>query len=99
MVTIGPTFASLVKESFDQIRGSAEGNEAVLSRMLGALQTIASVTTRGSRRQVLREQMEWLVEVATRTVKSPHDRTRFVNRLEQVRQALDTAPPSTHERP
>ena len=97
MVTIGPTFASLVTESVDQICGSAEGNEAVLSHMLGALQTIASVTTSGSRRQVLREQMEWIVEVATRTIKSPHDRTRFESRLAQVRRALDTAPPSAHE--
>ena len=35
VITIGPTFASLVAESFDQIRGSATGNVAIMLRMLG----------------------------------------------------------------
>ncbi len=90
VITIGPTFAGLVAESFDQIRGSAEGNVAVLLRMLGALQTIASLTASGSRRQVLREQMEWIAEVAARTIKSPHDRAQFEQRLGRLRKALDT---------
>jgi uncharacterized membrane protein len=43
VTTLGPTFASLVAEPFDQIRGSADGNVAVLLRPLGeaAPQTIA----------------------------------------------------------
>jgi uncharacterized membrane protein len=49
VITIGPTFASLLAESFDQIRGSAIGNVAVILRMLGALHTIASLTARASR--------------------------------------------------
>jgi uncharacterized membrane protein len=92
VIAIGPTFAGLVAESFDQIRGSAGGNVAILLRMLGALQTIASLTASESRRQVLREQMEWIAEVAARTIKSPHDRARFENRLAQVRKALEAAP-------
>jgi uncharacterized membrane protein len=99
MVTLGPTFASLVAESFDQIRGSAGGNVAILLRILDGLQTIASLTTSGSRQQVLREQVEWIAEVAARTIKSPHDRTQFENRLAQVRAALEPAPLSTHEQP
>jgi uncharacterized membrane protein len=99
MVTLGPTFASLVAESFDQIRGSAGGNVAILLRILDGLQTIASLTTSGSRQQVLREQVEWIAEVAARTIKSPHDRTRFENRLAQVRAALEPAPLSTYEQP
>ena len=35
IIAIGPTFASLVAESFDQIRGSASGNVAIMLRMLG----------------------------------------------------------------
>ncbi len=35
VLTIGPTFASLVAESFEQIRGSATGNVAILLLMLG----------------------------------------------------------------
>jgi len=57
VITIGPTFAGLVSESFDQIRGSAVGNVAIMLRMLGSLQTIASLTASPSRRQVLREQV------------------------------------------
>ncbi len=40
VITIGPTFASLVADSFDQIRGSAHGNLSIMLRMLGALSTI-----------------------------------------------------------
>jgi uncharacterized membrane protein len=97
VIAIGPTFAELVAESFDQIRSSAEGNVAILLRMLGALQTIASLTGSPSRRQALREQVEGIAEVAARTIKSPHDRTQFENHLAQVRKALETAPRSTHE--
>ena len=99
VITLGPAFASLVAESFDQIRGSADGNVAVLLRLLDALQTIARFTTSGGRRQVLQEQMDCIAEVAARTIKAPHERTRFENRLAQVRKALETAPGSTHEQP
>jgi uncharacterized membrane protein len=96
VIALGPTFASLVAESFDQIRGSASGNLGILLRMLGALQTIARLTASGSRREVLREQMECIAEVAGRTLESPHDRARFEIRLAQVREALETVPLSTH---
>jgi uncharacterized membrane protein len=99
VISIGPTFAGLVAESFDQIRGSAEGNVALMLRMLGALRTIASLTASPNRRQALREQVEGIAEVAARTIKSPHDRTRFENRLAQVRKTLEPVPLSTHERP
>ncbi len=92
IIAIGPTFASLVAESFDQIRGSAKGNVAIMLRMLGSLQTIASLTSSPSRRRVLREEAEWIGELAKRTLESPHDRVRFESRLARVREALDTAP-------
>jgi uncharacterized membrane protein len=91
-ITIGPTFASLVAESFDQIRDSAKGNVAIMLRMLGALQTIASLTASASRRRVLREEMESIAELAARTIEAPHDQARFQNRLARVREALGTAP-------
>ena len=89
-MTIGPTFANLVAESFDQIRGSANGNLGIMLRMLGALQTIASLTASPSRRQALREQAQWIAELAERTIESPHDRARFESRLARVREALET---------
>jgi uncharacterized membrane protein len=92
VISIGQTFASLVAESFDEIRGSAEGNVAIMLRMLGALQTIASLTDSPSRRRVLREQAEGIAELAERTIESPHDRARFESRLARVREALETKP-------
>jgi uncharacterized membrane protein len=92
VIAIRQTFASLVAESFDEIRGSAGGNVAIMFRMLGALQTIASFTDRPSRRRVLREQAECIAELAERTIKSPHDRARFQSRLALVRGALATNP-------
>ena len=88
VIAIGPTFASLVAEAFDQIRGSADGNIAIMLRMLGAVQTIAGLTSGPSRRRGLREQVQWIAELAERTIESPHDRARLESRLARVREAL-----------
>ncbi|MDA3873013.1 MAG: DUF2254 domain-containing protein [Kiritimatiellae bacterium] len=98
VITIGPTFTSLATESFDQIRVSAAGNVAVMLRMLGALQTIASLTDNPVRRQVLREQVECIAELALRTIAAPHDRARFENRLTRTLSDLETKQvPSSQE--
>lgn len=96
MISIGQTFSTLVGESFDEIRGSAEGNVAIMLRMLGALQTIASLAESPGRRLVLREQIENIAELAGRTIKPPCDRTRFENRLARVRKAIESKP-SSHQ--
>lgn len=88
VVTIGQTFANLVGESFDEIRGSTCGNVAIMLRMLGALQTIASFTASQCRRRVLREQMECIAELAGRTLKAPRERENFMKQLAQVREAV-----------
>jgi uncharacterized membrane protein len=76
VIARGPSFESLLAEAFDQIRQNAAGNVAIMSRMLGALQTIASLTASPSRRRALREQVQWIAELAERTIESPHDRAR-----------------------
>ncbi|MGB8719463.1 MAG: DUF2254 domain-containing protein [Desulfobacterales bacterium] len=88
VIARGPSFESLVAEAFDQIRQNAAGNVAIMSRMLGALQTIASLTASPNRRRVLREQVQWIAELAERTIESPHDRARVESRLARVREAL-----------
>ena len=93
VIAKGPNFESLLAESFDQIRGNAIGNVAIMLRMLGALQTIASRTNSPSRRRVLREQLQWITELAERTIESAHDRARIETRLAHVREALETEPP------
>ena len=92
VITIGPTFARLVAESFDQIRGSAIGNVAIMLRMLGALQTFASLTAKPGRRQALHDQVQWIAELAERTLESAHNRTRIDTRLAHVRETLETEP-------
>lgn len=86
----GPSFESLLNEAFDQIRQNAESNVAILSRMLGSLQTIADLTSSPNRRWLLQQKMEEIAEAAKRTIESPHDRVRFENRLARVREALET---------
>ena len=90
VITIGPTFASLVAESFDQIRGSASGNVAILLRMLASIEIIAGLTDSPSRRRVLLEHVQGIAELADRTIGSPHDRSQFENRLAHAREAVET---------
>ena len=99
IIAIGQTFASLVAESFDQIRGSAGGNVAVMLRMLGALQTIANLTSSPIRQHVLCDQVQWIAELADRTIDSPHDRARFEDRMARVREALNMHPAAQGARP
>jgi len=95
VIAKGPSFQSLLSEGFDQIRESAKGNLGIMQRMLGSLETIASLTADSSRRQALHEHVEWIAELGRRTLESPHDRTCFERRLGQVREALKTEPVST----
>lgn len=97
VIAIGQTFAGLVAESFDQIRGSAGGNVAIMLRLLGALQTVASQTSSPVRRQVLHDQVQWIAELADRTIESPHDRSRFEGRLTRVREAIELQPVDHHQ--
>jgi uncharacterized membrane protein len=92
VITKRPTFESLLAESFDQIRGSAQGNVAIMLRMLGALQTIAGLTASPSRRRALRDQVRWIAELAERTLESAHDRARIDTRLAHLREALEAEP-------
>jgi uncharacterized membrane protein len=82
----------LLAEAFDQIRGNTAGNVAVMARMFGALHTIGSLTTDQRRRQALHEQVQWIAELADRTIESTHDRARIERRLMEVCEALEAGP-------
>ncbi len=100
LITRGPSFESLLAEAFDQIRQNGAGNVAIMVRMLGALHTIAGQTADPDRRRVVGERMQWIAELAERTIGSPYDRARFERKLARVREAFDTGPiVSTHEQP
>lgn len=88
----GPTFNSLLAESFDQVRSNAKGNVSIMSRMLGAFQTLASLTASPSRRRAIGEQVQWIAELAECSLESAHDRARIGTRLARVREALEVKP-------
>ena len=92
VIAKGPSFESLVAESFDQIRGSAKSNVAILSRMLDALHTLATLTASPHRQRALREQVQWIAELAERTVDSAHDRAGIETQLACAREMLEAAP-------
>jgi len=84
VITMAPTFDGLLAEAFDQIRCGAEGNAAIMARMLGAIDTIASLTVSQPHRRALDEQVQWIAELADRTIESTHDRARMETRLKHV---------------
>jgi uncharacterized membrane protein len=92
VIAMAPTFEKLLADAFDQIRRNAEGNVSVMVRLLGGLDAIASLTDSPHRRSALREHVQWIAELADRTIKSAHDRTRIEGRLRRVREALEAEP-------
>ncbi len=88
VIAKGPSFESLLAESFNQIRSIAKGDVVILSRMLGAFQTLAGLIADPNRRQALRDQVQWVAEMAERTVESAHDLARLNAQIARVREAL-----------
>ena len=89
VIAKGPNFESLLAESYDQIRNNAQGNVAIMSRMLGALQTLASLTSSPHRRRVIGDQVQWIAELAERSIESVHNRERIGTKLASALEALE----------
>ena len=94
LIARGPTFESLLAEAFDQIRQNAEGNVAVLTRQVEALETIGGVTDSEQRMRSLCAHADLIIGVAERTITS-HDGTgikaakdRLLRLLQGQRDAL-----------
>ena len=92
VIADGPDFESLLAESFDQIRASAEGNLAMMLSLLCALQTLAGLTGNPRRRHALREQTDRIDELAARTIASVHEHKKVGAQLARVRAALEAEP-------
>jgi uncharacterized membrane protein len=88
VITIVPTFEGLLDEAFDQIRVGAAGNVAIMARMLGAIESIASLTVSPSHLRALDEQVQWIADLADRSIESTHDRAQIDRRLLHMRKAL-----------
>ena len=89
VIARGPSFESLLAEAFDQLRQNAEGNAAVLTRQLQALETIAGQTANARRRQALRQQADLITAVAKSTITSPHDGAGVKAASERLSHVLD----------
>ena len=84
-----PTYADLVADTFDQIRQNAEGNVAMLRRLLASLETLGAVTTSQSRRRVLLLHADAVTEVITRSVQSPKERQALESHARRVSESLN----------
>lgn len=74
LITLGPTFQSLLADAFVQIRQNAEGNAAVLGRLLQVLATVMARTSDEQRANALRQQADLVLESVDRSIPSAHDR-------------------------
>jgi len=92
VIAIVPTFEDLLAEAFDQIRDNATGNVAIMAHMFGSIDTIASRTVSPSHLRALDEQLQWIAELADRSIEANHDRERLARRLTDVREALNAEP-------
>jgi uncharacterized membrane protein len=90
VIARGPTFRSLVDTAFDEIRRSAAGNISVLERLLASIERIAGFCSAPGRREVLREHVDRIAEIADRTIPSAADREHVVDRCNAVRRRLET---------
>jgi uncharacterized membrane protein len=91
VIARGPNFELMLTKAFDQIRRSAEGNVAVIARMLDGLQSLARGTHESGRRRALWRQLEVIAEMAERTVSSPHDRQEIKSVSNRVARELNEA--------
>ncbi|MEZ4375819.1 MAG: DUF2254 domain-containing protein [Polyangiaceae bacterium] len=73
VIARGPSFAELLAEGFDEVRQSAAGNVAVLTRQLGALETLASATSNAARRRALSQHVELVLATAEDSIPLPAD--------------------------
>src|SRR5665213_2497229 len=91
LLTRGPTFKSLVGESYNQIRQNAGGNIAVLARLLRSLETLADRTSMAARRRVLLDQARALEELGHRSIPAPSDRQYIDSWSARLVAALDSS--------
>ena len=89
LVTRGPTFEMLLGESLDQIRQNADGNVAILSRLVQILEILAFQTGDPQRRSAIRQHAALVAEVLERSVPSAHDRAAVKASYDRLVALLD----------
>ncbi len=84
LITRGPSYESLLAEALDQIRQHAEGNVALMGRLLDSLELLGSRLQDRSRRSALRRQAEYVQEAVRRSIRAPSDRDVLDRRVAVV---------------
>jgi uncharacterized membrane protein len=84
-----PTYADFVAETFDQIRQNADGNVAVMRRLIHSLETLSRITSGTERRRVLFTQVEAVREAIQRSVQSPRERGELESHARHVSESLN----------
>ncbi len=88
VIARGATFASLVREAFDQIRDGAADNAAIYLRLLGALETVAQQTANARRRATLGAHVNLIAHEAERELTGDYNLQRVCERVTAVRATL-----------
>ncbi len=91
VIARGATFASLVREAFDQIRDVAGDNTAIYLRLLGALETVARQTGNERRSATLAAQVNLVADEAERDLASTYNLQRVHQRVVAVRATRKSA--------
>jgi len=89
VIARGATFESMLDDSFDQIRESAEGNAGIIVRMLHGLKTVARQTRSQHRLRHIAAHLERVESLASRSIKSPHDCERITEAARELSIVLD----------
>ncbi len=82
------TYADFVDVAFDQIRQNADGNVAVMRRLIHALETLSRVTPNTARRRVLFLHVEAVRDIIQRTVHGPRERAELESHATRVSASL-----------
>lgn len=85
-------FESMLRGAFDEIRQNAEGNSAVLQRLVETLGVIAAQAGDDGRRRAVGRQIEWALEAAKRSLRAPHDRQPIEEAAEAALRAAAVLP-------
>lgn len=87
----GWSFRGILDAAFDQIRDNAGGNFMVLRQLFRALEVMAPHAADGERRDILRDHVRLVDEVAATTVPLEHNRSRLRLAAREALSALSEA--------
>ncbi|GAB2470813.1 hypothetical protein GCM10011375_38540 [Hymenobacter qilianensis] len=80
-----PTFANYMRLSFDLVRANAQGNPAVLRRLLRALALAGEQGCHAERKRVLHEQADLVLACAQATISTTYELEQVQSLYEQLR--------------